>query len=52
MEAALMDVASAEPSNEPTPPPPAVQAPKKFDLRVRELALKQAPMEAVIDRET
>jgi len=36
----------------PTPPPPTVQAPKKFNLRVKELALKQAPMEAVIDRET
>jgi len=45
-------MADKPPVKTPDKPPQAVQAPKKFKLQVKELALKQAPMEAVIDRET
>ncbi len=51
-----MDEPTPTPEVNPTPPEaPAAEAPpprRKFNLEVKDLQLKQAPMEAVVTRDT
>ena len=54
MENDSSDSNSDKPESEPAPAPPTTsgETKKKFNLQVKDLQLKQAPMEAVVNRET